>query len=179
MKKAAWIVLASLVCSAAWAETPKASQRDSEDLAAQAWQTWQRQDFAAAETLFTQAVEKDPDNANAWNGLGWACMNQGKTVDAQNAFERCLKVDPRQAAALNGLGWIAKNAGKTDEALKQWKKAVGILPGATAAAMGLAQTYEELKQYDDAARYYKLVLKYEPENADVKARLAAIEKASR
>ena len=176
MNKTALLVMMSMLSGAAWGATPKEAQRESENLAAQAWQAWQGQNFTEAETAFAQAVEKDPDNANAWNGLGWSQMNQGKAEAAQEAFERCLKVDPRQAAALNGLGWIAKNQGKTEEALKHWKKAVDSLPSATAAAMGLAQTYEELKQFDEAAKYYRLVLKYDPQNADVKRQLENLEK---
>ena len=42
--------------------------------------------------------------------------------------------------------------------------------------MGLAQTYEELKQFDEAAKYYRLVLKYDPQNADVKRQLENLAK---
>ena len=44
--------------------------------------------------------------------------------------------------------------------------------------MGLAQTYEELKQFDEAARYYRLVLKYDPQNASVKSQLEKLEKTT-
>jgi len=155
------------------ARPSRAERIEAENLAGQAWKLWAERKLPEAEDLFRQAVEKDPTNANAWNGLGWAQQNQGKVENARNSFERCLEIEPRQAAALNGLGWIAKSEGNTDDAIEYWEKSVIVSGGnATAALNGLTQTYMELGQYDQAVKYYQKWLKVEPNNEQVKEGLA-------
>ncbi|UCD51506.1 MAG: tetratricopeptide repeat protein [Phycisphaerales bacterium] len=142
-----------------------------EKLAAEAWSVWRQRKFSQAEMLFAQAVEKDPTNANAWNGLGWAQFNQGKSATAATSFRKCLEIEPAHAAALNGLGWIAKNDGRANEAIDYWQRAVEALPSATAALAGLATTYMETQQYDKAVEVYEKWLRVDPDNAKVKADL--------
>jgi tetratricopeptide (TPR) repeat protein len=153
-------------------EKPKAvsaeDRRAAENLAANGWQLWNQRKFVEAEEAFKQAVEKDPDNANAWNGLGWSQFNRGKPLNAKVSFEKCLEIEPSHAAALNGLGWIAKGDGSTDEAIGYWEKAVAAAPTATAALNGLAVTYMERKEYDEATKYYEMWLDAEPDSTDAK-----------
>ena len=148
----------------------------AQKLAAQGWSVWQQQKYAEAETLFAEAVEEDPANANAWNGLGWSQFHQGKSAAAVTSFERCLAVTPDHAGALNGLGWIAKKDHRIDEAIGCWERAIEALPSATAALNGLATTYMEMQHYRKAVEVYEKWLMAEPDNARVKADL---EKARR
>jgi len=171
-KQGDWMIRATL--RKGIASTPKVSgvdNRAAEDLAAEGWKLWRQRKLADAEGKFKQAVEKDPANANAWNGLGWAQQNQRKLLNAKHSFEKCLTIDPKHPGALNGLGWIAKVQGKTEEAIKHWEKAAAALPTATAALNGLATTYMQLGQYDKAIKYYRMLLKTEPKNKDAKAGL--------
>ncbi len=149
-------------------EITEAEKKAAELLSSKAWRLWQERKLPQAEDMFKKAVDKDPTNSNAWNGLGWSQLNQGMQFNAKEAFEKCLKIEPKHAAALNGLGWIAKGQGKTDEAISHWEKSVKAVPTATAALSGLTQTWMGLKQYDKAVKYYQMWLKVEPDNADAK-----------
>jgi len=139
------------------------------DLALEGWRLWRHRKLAEAEAKFRQAVEKDPANADAWNGLGWAQQNQGKSVSAKASFIKALTIDPKLAAALNGLGWIAKAEGKTNDAIDYWTQAVEAMPTATAAISGLAATYLEVGRPDKAEKYYRMWLEAEPGNKDAAA----------
>jgi beta-lactamase regulating signal transducer with metallopeptidase domain/Tfp pilus assembly protein PilF len=151
----------------------RTDKMEAENLSADGWKLWAERNLAEAEDKFTKAVEKDPANANAWNGLGWAQQNQGKTENAKYSFEKCLELEPRQPAALNGLGWIAKSNGQIDDAIKYWEKAVWASNGmATASLNGLTQTYMELEQYDQAIKCYEKWLKVEPSSEQAKEGLA-------
>lgn len=165
------VVLAIVVFIAVRGRQSPSDKIAGEKLAAQAWTVWRQRKFEQAETLFSQAVEKDPTNAHAWNGLGWAQFNQGKSIAAQAAFEKCLAVEPAHAGALNGLGWIAKNDNKIEEAIGYWRQAIEALPTATAALNGLAVTYMETQQYEGAVEIYEKWLGVDPDNARVKAGL--------
>lgn len=158
------------------AEQPKevslADKMAAENFAMRGWQLlWGQHKLAEAEAEFQKAVEKDPTSAKAWNGLGWAQLNQGKPLNAKQSFEQCLAVNPKASAALNGLGYIAKGAGKNEEAIAYWKKAIVADPGATASLAGLAKTYEEMGQPKEAEKYYQMWLKAEPGSAEAKAAL--------
>jgi tetratricopeptide (TPR) repeat protein len=147
----------------------RADKMQAENIASQGWKLWRQRKLAEAEDKFKQAVDKDPANANTWNGLGWSQQNQGKKQNARYSFEKCLQIEPKHAAALNGLGWIAKGEGETDDAIEYWEKAVNASNGtATASLSGLAQTYLELGQYDKATKYYQKWLNVEPSNQEAK-----------
>jgi tetratricopeptide (TPR) repeat protein len=148
-----------------------ADKKETEKIRSQAWQLWQQQKFAEAEPLFQQAVEKDPTNANAWNGMVWTLFNLGRPEAAKEAFTKCIEIDPKQGAAFNGLGWIAKGQRQIDEAIRNWEQALKVLPNGTAAMNGLATTYMEKQDYAKAAQMYQRWLKVEPNSADAKAGL--------
>jgi len=143
-------------------------QNVSVQLANQAWALWSQQKLDESEKLFRQALEKDPNNSNAWNGLGWALQNQGKK-EAADAFKNCLTIDPKNSGALNGLGWVAKQAGKEDQAIVWWQKAVTANPQTTAALRGLVDTMTARGQYHQAAVCYAAWLRVDPSNKKIKA----------
>jgi len=168
---AAVIVLAIVVIVAIHGMQSPPDKIAAEELAAEGWSLWRQQKLAQAETLFAQAVEKNPAHAHAWNGLGWAQFNQGKNITAATSFEKCLDIEPAHPGALNGLAYIAKADNRIDEAIGHWRRAIEALPSATAALNGLATTYMETQQYDKAVEIYEKWLRVEPDNARVKADL--------
>jgi len=139
-------------------------------LSNEAWQLWQRRDFAGAVEKFDQALKIDPTNANAWNGLGWARLNGGEQTEAEKAFGECVKIQPKNGAALNGLGAIAFNRKEFDKAEKYWLAAADSAP---AAWFGLAKLSLLQGKYDDAAKWAQKVLDQEPTDKTMADVLAA------
>jgi len=148
----------------------KGSARSSAHLANRAWYLWNQRKFAESEKRFRQAVEEDPKNSNAWNGLGWALQNQGKS-EADQAFTKCLALEPNNAGALNGMGWIAKLAGNDDRAIAWWQKAVKANPQSTAALRGLTTTFMARGQYHQAAVCYAAWVQADPNNEKIKTEM--------
>jgi Flp pilus assembly protein TadD len=50
------------------------------------------------------AVNYEPNNADAWNLLGYAYRNSGDTKNAFPAYERALKIDPNHRGAHEYIG---------------------------------------------------------------------------
>ncbi|MBL7221178.1 MAG: DUF4019 domain-containing protein [Phycisphaerae bacterium] len=148
----------------------KGSAGSSAHLANRAWYLWNQRKLEESEKLFRQAVEEDPKNSNAWNGLGWALQNQGKAEAAQ-AFTKCLALDPKNAGALNGLGWVAKLEGKEDQAIAWWQKAVKSNPQTTAALRGLTTTFMARGQYHQALICYAAWVQVDPNNKKLKTEM--------
>lgn len=151
-------------------------KKQAEDLTSQGWKLWGERKLAEAEEIFKQAIAKNPEAENAYQGLGWAQFNQGKKFNATDSFEKCIELNPKNAAALNGLGWIADGQGNKDEAIKWWEKAVDASNGnATASLSGLTKVYMEKGDYENAIKYYQMWLKAEPDNKDAKEGLKKAE----
>jgi superkiller protein 3 len=162
------ILLMSLLNNA-----PNVSPKDADRalaLSNEAWQLWQRRDFASAADKFDQALKLDPTNANAWNGLGWARLNGGEQAEAEKAFAKCVELEPKNGAALNGLGVIAFNQKQFDQAEKHWLAAADSAP---AAWFGLAKLSLLQGKYDDAAKWAQKILDQEPNDPVMTAVLAA------
>lgn len=161
--------------------TTQPAEASPTELIDEGWQLSNQGDHAEAEAVFRKATkaEKDAVRAQAYNGLGWALLNQQKPDPAVEAFEQCVEIEPTHPGALNGLGWIAYDAGQHDRAIAYWDKAITPDPArATASLAGLAMAYMHKKEYDKAADYYETWLEAEPENPDAKAGLARARKAA-
>jgi tetratricopeptide (TPR) repeat protein len=128
-------------------------------LANEGWQLWQTQKFKEARDKFKEAVKLDPKLANAWNGLGWAQLNNGDADDAEKSFAKCVELEKSNGAALNGLGVIAYSRRDYENAEKRW-----LAADAPAAWVGLTRLYLLQGKYEDAEKWGQKVLEQEPDN---------------
>jgi Flp pilus assembly protein TadD len=108
-----------------------------------------------AAAKFQQAVQLTPDNAYAWNGLGWATFNSGKTPEAESAFQKAISLDTNQPGALNGLGQIYLSQGKYAQAETYLLKAA---PAAPAAWYGLTRLYLLEGKFEQAENWAQKVV---------------------
>lgn len=67
-------------------------------------------DWTAAETHARKAVQLAPDNPAAWNTLGLALAQRGRSADAADAFERSLRAAPRHPPAILNLAVLRHRA---------------------------------------------------------------------
>lgn len=145
----------------------------AEDLTKQGWALWRQQDYSAAVETFQEAVEQDPQDVSAWNGLGWSRFNGGLDLDAATeAFERCIKLSPDYPAALNGLGQIALADDRLDEAEDWLLKAA---PQAPAAWFGLTRIYLLQGDWEQAKQWGQKLIIESPDNTLAREMLAAAE----
>jgi tetratricopeptide (TPR) repeat protein len=137
------------VLLSAQVQVSAADKQLSTALNSEGWALFQKRDLPTAEAKFQQAVDKNPANSAAWNGLGWSRLNQGKRDQAAEAFKKMVELDPKNAgAARNGLGWIEFGKQNFDEAERWWKDA-----NAPAAWGGLAQLYLLKGNWDEALKW--------------------------
>ncbi|MCA9056372.1 MAG: tetratricopeptide repeat protein, partial [Planctomycetaceae bacterium] len=122
-------------------------------------------------TAFTQATELNPKLDSAWNGLGWARLNAGKTDEAVLAFQKCVELIPAHAAALNGLGQAFLSQRKYVEAEEHLKDAAE--GGASAAWYGLMRIYMLQGKYEDARVWAEKVAAANPQDPICQQVLAA------
>lgn len=87
-------------------------------------------DPSAAETLFLQALQRDPRDTTALNDLGIARDLQGRHTDGQTAYRQALAITPELTAAQVNLALSLAMTGQGDNALRIMRP-LAITPGAS------------------------------------------------
>ncbi|MCA1591139.1 MAG: tetratricopeptide repeat protein [Acidobacteria bacterium] len=106
--------------------------------------------YDSALGYFENAVNKNPNRAEAWIQVGYCKVKQGKTQDAIKAFQQALKLRPNSYEAYNKLGDAYYYAGNYDKAVEAYKRAVLLRPNEPEAYYNLGMTYLETGDRDAA-----------------------------
>src|SRR6185295_14954639 len=76
-----------------------ASQPAENSATARGWKLFNQGRFVDAVKEFEAAIKENPTDANARNGMGWACLRSRQAGQAKAQFEEALKLDPDAAGA--------------------------------------------------------------------------------
>ena len=106
-----------------------------------------RKDYPAAEAAYATVARQNPQNAAAYNNLGWVQSLQNKPGALANA-QKANDLAPNQPAFMDTLASILAASGHVDKALELQKKVVALLPGNNNFRLDLAKLY--LKAGDKA-----------------------------
>ena len=117
---------------------------------------FQRGYFEQAESFFQQAVRDEPTSAEAFYGVGSACLNLQKTAEARASFERVTELAPSYPDTLpnawNNLGLLATQEGRTDEAVGYFQQALKLNPDHLIALDNLGNAYRQQKKWERARK---------------------------
>jgi tetratricopeptide (TPR) repeat protein len=105
-------------------------------------------EFAEAETLFRDALAKNP-TTQAYTGLGVVLLQQGRTQDAIVNLQDAITADPTNAAAYDALASILVRQGKFAEAAATLRALIKHQPS-PAAHRELAEVLQRLGRADEA-----------------------------
>lgn len=120
-------------------------------------------DHQAAQALFSQALRKDPGNANKWRALlqtsrFWGAMTEaraardaGRLAEADRLVRSALASDPRNPDGLALLGEIALDDKRNDDAERLFQQALRIEPDNDTALRGLITLYSRQERRAELA----------------------------
>lgn len=94
-----------------------------------AYVAWKQDNVDKSLEFYKKAIELEPDNATALNGMGYvlACENRDLTK-ALSFCKRALSKRPDSAAYLDSVGWVYLKLGLMNDAFKYLNQAQAKLP---------------------------------------------------
>jgi protein O-mannosyl-transferase len=96
-----------------------------------------------AQTNYKQALQYNPNQFNAWLGLGLLAQQQGKYVEAITNLSRSVELQPTARGYL-ALGNALKQSGRTLEALTAYEQATRIAPSLAEAQQAADSIRQQL-----------------------------------
>jgi len=120
--------------------------------------------------VFKHALERDPNYARAYAGLGesyWRKYEQTHERSwvplAEDACKRAVDLDKDLAIAHNCLGQVSNGTGEYQQATDEFQRAANLDPTNDDALLGLASAYNKLGKPQEAENYFKQALQRHPQ----------------
>jgi len=118
--------------------------------------------YDKAIAAYRNAVQIDPDFADAHCNLGAALYNKGDRGRARGCFERSLEIDPQHVEAHFNLANLLEEAGEAGEALGHYLAALRGDPLYADLHINLALLYEKLGEPGKGREHWRRYLQIEP-----------------
>jgi len=128
--------------------------------------------FDLAEKAFRQAVEADPNNAEAIANLGISLANLDRADEAQQRLEQSVKMDGSIAVARLSLAVLYDRQGRDAQAIEQYEAALKLDPDNVQACVYLADLLMRQDQPKRAAERYEQALDRTPDSMRMRQSLA-------
>ncbi len=126
------------------------------------------------ERLLRRVIELKPDNAHAYNALGYSLADrQVRLPEARDLIRRALDLSPGDPFITDSLGWVEYRLGNRDEALRLLRQAYASRPDAEIGAH-LGEVLWSLGQRDEARRVLREAKARDSSNDVLKEMLARL-----
>ncbi len=107
------------------------------------------------ERLLRRVIALKPDNANAYNALGYSLADRGlRLTEAKQLVQRALELQPGDPFITDSLAWAEFRLGNREEALRLLRQAYAARPDAEIGAH-LGEVLWSLGMRDEARRIWR------------------------
>lgn len=145
----------------------KSSQQPklAEELCRQGYSFSINGDDQKALELFKEAIEQDPKNVMAWNGLGSCQVGLNRPDAAIESYKQAIKINPNDAALHYILGNYYTKLDRHQQAIESYKQVIRINPDFESAYFKLGLIYAQLGQLDEGKKAFETVIRLNPDAA--------------
>jgi tetratricopeptide (TPR) repeat protein len=113
-------------------------------------------------------LEKNPDDANALNALGYSLADRGDRLDeAKKYLDRALELKPDDPAILDSYGWLQYRLGDYESALEYLRRAYDLI-GDPEIGAHLGEVLWESGKRKEAKKVWRESLRKDPNHEDMK-----------
>jgi|SRR5579859_717665 len=120
-----------------------------------------------AEALYLQALEAQPDNADALHLLSVLRHQQGNALEAVNLITKALAIEPNRPEAHNNLGVALRELGRPAEAEASYREALRLRPDYPEAHNNLGNVLSDLDRLTEAEASYREALRLLPDCPEI------------
>jgi tetratricopeptide (TPR) repeat protein len=121
--------------------------------------------YTEAIAAYREALELEPDFADAHCNLGAVFYNRGEREEARRYFERCLRLDSNHVEAHFNLANVLEEEGCDEMALHHYRTGLMADPFYPDLHINLALLYEKLEMSPHASRHWRRYLQLEPQGS--------------
>ncbi len=108
------------------------------------------------------AVDRAPDDSDAWEALGFAQLLQGRPAESLKSFETVLNRTPLRETALSRAASVAEQLGRRSEALELWRRVIEVNPWQWQYHYHRAQIRFEMGEWANALAACREALRLDP-----------------
>jgi tetratricopeptide (TPR) repeat protein len=143
----------------------KFEDRTADELLSRGYQYLFNGNYQLAQLHFVSALQKDPNLADAYAGLGETFLARSENRQASAAFSAALEKDHDNRRSLFGLGRLYRLSGQYDLAEEYLKRAGKLLENDPPLMTELAMTYDATNRLKEAETLYLKVVSADQNNA--------------
>lgn len=125
-------------------------------------------------TLFSHAVEVNPDDVVSMTNLALALGESGQLDKAIEVSRKALTLEPDYAEALNNMGTLYAKKGDIERALPFFERALDVFPGFKLALENRKMAVQTLATYDKKELMLRKELAENPGSVELASSLARI-----
>jgi tetratricopeptide (TPR) repeat protein len=115
--------------------------------------------------FFQQAIEKDPNNKMAWNGLGYCHVGLNNPKAAIQAYQQAIKTDPTDDNLHFNLANFYTELGRQKEAIDSYQRVISLNPNSEPAYFKLGVIYTQLGRLAEGKAAFEKVIQLNPDAA--------------
>ena len=123
--------------------------------------------YAEALAEWRRAVETDPEDDGARNGLAVSLAKIGSDDEALTNFRKATELNPRFVDAYYNLGVLLAQMGKLHEAITEWQKAVEVTPNYAKGHYSLGDAYYQMGRIPEALAHWRTGISIDPDHLQV------------
>ncbi len=105
--------------------------------------------------VMKKVISADPQNAEAYDRLGYFFLKKAQFDDSLNAFASALKINPALRTSKTGSGLALFKKGDLKGAETMLTEALSLNPYPALTHYGLGLVYEKLTDYENSVRQFK------------------------
>jgi tetratricopeptide (TPR) repeat protein len=125
-----------------------------------------------AAKAFEAALEKEPGNWKATNGLGVSWLHRGQPQRALDCFEQVLRLEPDEPDTIHNAMLALVAMGRLDDAATSCRRLIALDPAAVDPRSRLGQILLRLGRLDAAIHELEVAVRLDPGNTGVQTVLA-------
>jgi len=117
--------------------------------------------------LVKEILEKEPNNPDALNFIGYSYVEKGIELDeAEKMIKRALEIKPDDPYITDSLAWLYYMRGDYEKAYMYQLKVLEKVNDDATILEHMGDICKALKRFDEALKYYKEALNQEPEDPE-------------